>query len=176
MKWVALLQVSDLLLDVLTAFVALYMVDVVHASPSWAAAAVAIRTAAGLAGEAVLIPILGRRSGTTVLVGGTVAAVVAYPAFLLVPGLVPKLVALVVLSVATAPWYPLMQARLYTVVDGESAVAVTLNSAAGLVGGLAPLALGLAAARFGLAWSMAGLAAVPVAVLAGLAWPSAGSG
>jgi hypothetical protein len=51
-------------------------------------------------------------------------------------------------------------------------VAVTLSSAAGLVGGLGPLAVGLIAGAFGLTVAMAVLAIVPVAVLAG----SAGGG
>jgi membrane protein implicated in regulation of membrane protease activity len=44
-------------------------------------------------------------------------------------------------------------------------VAVTLSSAAGLVGGLGPLAVGLVAQAFGLSWALAGLVVVPVAVL-----------
>ena len=58
----------------------------------------------------------------------------------------PKLVILAVLSAATAPWYPLLQARLYGSLPGRSSVAVTLSSAAGLAGGLGPLAVGLIAA------------------------------
>ena len=70
---------------------------------------------------------------------------------------------------ATAPWYPVLQARLYSSLPGRSSVAVTLSSAAGLAGGLGPLAVGLIAQAFGLPWALAGLVAVPVAVLAGTA-------
>jgi hypothetical protein len=44
-------------------------------------------------------------------------------------------------------------------------VAVSLSSAAGLAGGLGPLAVGLAAQRFGLSWALTGLAVVPLVVL-----------
>jgi hypothetical protein len=44
-------------------------------------------------------------------------------------------------------------------------VAVTLSSAAGLAGGLGPLAVGLVAQGFGLSWALAGLVLVPLAVL-----------
>jgi FSR family fosmidomycin resistance protein-like MFS transporter len=94
---------------------------------------------------------------------------VLYPAFLLVPGTAAKLVILAVLSAATAPWYPLLQARLYGRLPGRSSVAVTLGTAAGLAGGLGPLAVGMVAERFGLSWALAGLAIVPVVVLAGCA-------
>ena len=69
------------------------------------------------------------------------------------------------LSAATAMWYPIVQARLYGSLPGRSSVAVTLSSAAGLAGGLGPLAVGLAAQGLGLSWALAGLAFVPVAVL-----------
>src|SRR5262249_41279516 len=69
------------------------------------------------------------------------------------------------LSAATAPWYPVVQARLYGSLPERSSVAVTLSSAAGLAGGLGPLAVGLAAQEFGLSWALAGLVVVPVAVL-----------
>jgi FSR family fosmidomycin resistance protein-like MFS transporter len=94
-----------------------------------------------------------------------IAAALLYPGFLLVPGIAAKLVLLAVLSAATAPWYPLLQARLYGSLPGRSSVAVTLSSAAGLAGGLGPLAVGLAAQAFGLSWALSGLAAVPLAVL-----------
>jgi FSR family fosmidomycin resistance protein-like MFS transporter len=72
---------------------------------------------------------------------------------------------LAALSAATAPWYPVLQARLYGSLPGRSSVAVTLSSAAGLAGGLGPLAVGLVAQGFGLSWALAGLVLVPVAVL-----------
>jgi hypothetical protein len=45
---------------------------------------------------------------------------------------------------------------------------VSLSSAAGLLGGAAPLAVGFLAQRFGLAWALASLAAAPLGLLAGL--------
>jgi FSR family fosmidomycin resistance protein-like MFS transporter len=165
-RWLVLIEVADLLLDVFTGFVALYLVDVAHAGPAFAALAVAVRLGAALAGDAALIAILERAADLAVLRVSAAAAAVLYPAFLLVPGLVAKLAVLAALSAATAPWYPLMQARLYRSLPGRSPVAVTLSSAAGLAGGLGPAAVGVVAQAFGLPWAMAGLAAVPLVVLA----------
>ena len=50
LRWLLLLETSDLLLDVLTGFLALYLVVSVHASPLVAAIGVAVRLGAGLAG------------------------------------------------------------------------------------------------------------------------------
>ena len=55
---------------------------------------------------------------------------------------------------------------MYGSLPGRSSVAVTLSSAAGLAGGLGPLAVGLSAGALGLPWALAGLAVVPVAILA----------
>jgi FSR family fosmidomycin resistance protein-like MFS transporter len=168
-RWVLLIEVADLLVDVLTGFLALYLVDVAHLPPPVAALAIAIRLGAGLAGDAALVLVLERVADVTVLRASAVAAALLYPGFLLAPGPVAKMIILAVLSAATAPWYPILQARLYGSLPGRSSVAVTLSSAAALAGGLGPLAVGLIAQAFGLSWALAVLVVVPVAVLAGSA-------
>ncbi len=166
LRWLVLLQVADLLVDVFTGFLALYLVDVGHLRPAIAALAIASRLGAALGGGAALVVVLERAADLAVLRATAVAAALLYPGFLLTPGVVPKLVILAALSAVTAPWYPLLQARLYGSLPGRSPVAVTLSSAAGLAGGLGPLAVGLAAQEFGLPWALAGLAVVPVVILA----------
>jgi MFS transporter, FSR family, fosmidomycin resistance protein len=172
-RWLVLLQVSDLLLDVFTGFLALYLVAVAHATPAQAALGVAVRLGAGLAGDAALIRALHHAPGPTLLRASTAAAAVVFPAFLLVPGLVPKLLLLGCLSMVTTPWYPVLQAELYGSLPGQSGVVVSLSSAAGLLGGAVPLAIGFLAERFGLAWALACLAVAPAVLLAGL-WRSSG--
>jgi MFS transporter, FSR family, fosmidomycin resistance protein len=168
-RWVVLIEVADLLVDVLTGFLALYLVDVAHLAPPIAALAIAIRFGSGLAADMALVAVLDRVTDVTVLLVSAVAAGLLYPGFLLAPGPVAKLVMLAVLSAATAPWYPLLQARLYGSLPGRSPVAVTLSSAAGLAAGLGPLAVGLIAEAFGLTRALAVLVVVPAAVLAGSA-------
>jgi FSR family fosmidomycin resistance protein-like MFS transporter len=165
LRWLLLIEVADLLVDVFTGFLALYLVDVAHLTPAVAALAIAVRLGAALAGDAALVLILERVGDLTVLRASAAAAALLYPGFLLVPGAAAKLAVLALLSAATAPWYPVLQARLYGSLPGRSSVAVTLSSAAGLAGGLGPLAVGLAAQWFGLSWALAGLVLVPVAVL-----------
>ena len=166
LRWLVLLQIADLLVDVFTGFLALYLVDVGHLRPAIAALAIAIRLGAALGGGAALVVVLERATDLAVLRVTAVAAALLYPGFLLAPGVVAKLVILAALSAVTTPWYPLLQARLYGSLPGRSPVAVTLSSAAGLAGGLGPLAVGLAAQRFGLPWALAGLVVVPVVILA----------
>jgi FSR family fosmidomycin resistance protein-like MFS transporter len=165
LRWLVLVEVADLLLDVFTGFLALYLVDVVHMTPAVAALAIAIRLGAMLAGDAALVLVLERVADLAVLRASAIAAALLYPGFLFVPGPVPKLVILAALSAATAPWYPLLQARVYGSLPGRSPVAVTLSSSAGLAAGLGPLAVGLIAQAFGLSWALTGLTVVPVAIL-----------
>lgn len=167
-RWVVLLEVADLLGDVFTGFVALYLVDVIHATPAQAALGVAIRLGALLAGEIALLGVLERAGSISLLRASAAAAAVLYLGFLLVPGLWPKLAVLAALSVTTAPWYPVLQARLYQSLPGESGIAVSLNSAASLFSGIGPVAVGFLAQRYGLPWALACLALAPVCLLCGL--------
>jgi FSR family fosmidomycin resistance protein-like MFS transporter len=165
-RWLALLQVVDLLLDVLTGYLGVYLVDVAHVSPAAAALGVAVRLGAMLAGDALFARVAGRVSARTALAVTAGAACLLYPAFLLLPWLGAKLAVLAVLSIATACWYPVAQAGLYGSLPGRSGVAVFWSSAAGLVGAIGPLAVGLLAQRVGLGWALAVLAVTPPAVLA----------
>jgi len=165
LRWLLLLQLSDLLLDVVTGFLAVYLVAEVHASASVAALGVAVRLGSGLAGDVIGVRLLARADSRRVLRASVWLALVLFPAFLVVPGLGPKLVLLAAVSLVTAPWYPVLQAELYGSLPGRSGLAVSLSSAAGLAGGLGPLAVGYLAEVAGLGWAMAALVAVPPAML-----------
>lgn len=150
----------------LTAFLAVYLVSVAHAAPAVAALGVAVRLGAGLAGDLLTIRLLERFDGRRVLRASVPVALVLFPAFLLVPGTGARLAVLAALTLATAPWYPLLQAQLYASLPGRSGLAVSLASAAGLAGGLGPLVVGILAEHAGLGRAMAVLAVAPVAMLA----------
>jgi MFS transporter, FSR family, fosmidomycin resistance protein len=165
LRWLLLLEVADLLLDVFTAFLALYLVEAAHAGPLAAALGVGVRLGAGLVGDIVLIRLLERFDSRRVLRASVWLTLGLLPAFLLANGLGAKLMLLAALTLATAPWYPVLQAELFGSLPGRSGLAVSLSSAAGLAGGLGPLAVGLLAQQFGLSWAMAALCAAPVIML-----------
>jgi MFS transporter, FSR family, fosmidomycin resistance protein len=174
LRWLLLLQVSDLLLDVFTAFLALYLVDQAHVAPSVAALGVAVRLGAGLAGDAIMVWLLERQDPHTVLRASGWLSLVLLPAFLLVPGFGLKLVLLTALTLATAPWYPVLKAGLFGSLPGRSGLAVSLDSAAGLAGGLGPVVVGLLAERYGLGWAMASMCLVPPLLLGVVRGPGRG--
>jgi MFS transporter, FSR family, fosmidomycin resistance protein len=166
LRWLVLLEVANLMLDVLTPFLALYLVAVVHVSPAIAALGVAVRLGAGLAGDVILIRALARLDSRRVIRASIWATLALFPAFLVVPGLGLKLVALAALTIATAPWYPVLQAELYGSLPGRSGLVVSLTSASGFVGALGPLTVGLLAQSLGLSWALASMCIVPVLMLA----------
>jgi MFS transporter, FSR family, fosmidomycin resistance protein len=167
-RWLSLLQLADLMLDVLHGFLALYFVDVVGLSGAEAAFAILVWTGVGLVGDVLLIPLLERVEGTRYLRVSAACVMVVFPAFLLLDGALPKLVLLGALGFLNAGWYSVLAGRLYSALPGQSATAMALGSVFGTVGGLLPLGIGWIAQQLGLASAMWLLLAAPVALLIGL--------
>jgi FSR family fosmidomycin resistance protein-like MFS transporter len=149
-RWLTLLQLTNLLLDVLHGYLALYLVDVIGLSIRDAALAVSLWSAAGLAGDALLVVALRRVNGLTLLRASAGLIAVAYPAFLLAPSNGLRLVLLAVLGLATAGWYAVPQARLYAALPGRSGSAMALGTVGDAAGQLFPLVIGAVAAAAGL--------------------------
>ena len=168
LRWLTLLQFSDLMLDVLLGFLALYFVDVVGLTPSVAGTAVAVWTVVGLLGDLLLIPLLERVQGLLYLRVSAALELVLFPAFLLVPNVWVKLVLLGLLGFFNAGWYSILQARLYSAMPGQSGTVMTVGNIFGLLGGLIPLGLGLVAERFDLLAAMWLLLLGPVVLLVGI--------
>jgi FSR family fosmidomycin resistance protein-like MFS transporter len=167
-RWLLLLQFSDLMLDVLHGFLALYLVDVAGADAATAGVAIAVWTGVGLAGDAALVWLLERVDGVRYLRASAAVVLVVFPAFLLVPGVWSKVALAGVLGFCNAGWYAILKARLYSTLPGQSGAVLVGDNLAGLVGGLAPAALGFVAARFGLDAAMWLLLLGPIALLVGL--------
>lgn len=165
LRWLAMLEAADLLLDVFHGFLALYFVDVVGSRPVGGALAVAVWTGAGLAGDALLLLALRRVDGNRYLRWSAAASLAVYPPFLVLPGSVPKLVLLAALGLLNSGWYAIPKAGLYSALPDRSGAAVGLGGIGSLAGALVPLALGLLAEHAGLGTTMWVLVAAPVALL-----------
>ena len=168
LRWLALLEASDLMLDVFHGFLALYFVDVVGLGPAAGGLALAVWTGAGLAGDALLIPLLARVRGTVYLRWSAIAVAAVYPAFLVVPGAGAKILLLALLGLLNSGWYAIPKAGLYGALPGRSGTAIAVGSISGFAGALVPLAVGVAAERFGLGATMWLLLAAPIGLIVGL--------
>jgi FSR family fosmidomycin resistance protein-like MFS transporter len=165
LRWLTLLQLTDLLQDVFLGYLALYLVDVAGASPQLAGVGVAIWTASALAGDALLLRVLRRVDGLRLLRWSAAATLLAYPAFLASGSAIAKIALLVPLGLLRSGWYAIAQGRLFAELPARGGTAVAIGAPADLLGSLLPLAIGLAASRFGLDGAMWLLLAAPISLL-----------
>jgi FSR family fosmidomycin resistance protein-like MFS transporter len=168
LRWLTLLQFSDLMLDVLHGLLALYFVDVARAGGTGAALAIAVWTGIGLVGDGLAVALLERVLGTRWVRAGAAALLLVFPAFLLVDSTGAKLALLAAIALLNSGWYSVLQGRLYSELPGRSATVMALASTFGIAGGLIPLGVSAFAERFGLGPAMWLLLAGPVALLIGL--------
>ena len=167
-RWFTLLQFSDLMLDVLLGYLALYMVDVVGLDEAQAGLAVAVWTVVGLLGDLLIIPLLERVRGLSYLRVSAALELLLYPAFLLVDNLALKLVTLGLLGFFNSGWYSILQAQVYKAMPGQSGTVLAAGNAFGLIGSLIPTVIGLVAERAGLEAAMWLLILGPIALLVGI--------
>src|SRR5690606_1195055 len=99
LRWLALLQLADLMLDVFHAYLALYFVDVAGTGAAGAALAVGVWTGVGLVGDVLVIGLLERVDGVRWLRVSAALTLLAYPSFLVVDALAAKLALLGLLGV-----------------------------------------------------------------------------
>jgi MFS transporter, FSR family, fosmidomycin resistance protein len=168
LRWLILLEFSDLMLDVLLGLLALYLVDIGGATPEQASLGVAVWVGVGLVGDLVLIPLLERVRGLRYLRISALLELALFPSMLLAPEFWQKLVLLALIGFFNAGWYAILQAQLYAALPGQSGTALAVKNVSGLAGSLVPLALGLVAQRWGLDVAMWLLLAGPIALVIGL--------
>ncbi|MCC7451819.1 MAG: MFS transporter [Anaerolineae bacterium] len=168
LRWLTLLQFSELMLDILHGYIALYFVDVVGTHVEHATLAVVVWTGVGLVGDFLLIPLLERVRGLDYLRVSAALEFVLFPAFLLVPGVVPKFVILGLLGFFNAGWYSVLQGQVYSAMPGQSGAVLAIDNVASLAGRILPFGIGLAAEHFGLGAAMWLFILGPIALLIGL--------
>ena len=154
LRWIVLLMLSDLLMDVFTSYLPLYLTDVVGISPAQTSLFLSLAILASLASDIVLIPLLERFPGRKVVRLSAAAVALAYPVWLLVPWLPVKLLLVLVIKFITLGWYSVLQGEAYASVPGRSGTVMAVNSLAGLLGGVIPFLIGWTAQQAGLPAAM----------------------
>jgi FSR family fosmidomycin resistance protein-like MFS transporter len=168
LRWLVLLQFSNLMLDVLLGFLALYFVDVARLTAAQAALGIAVWSGLALLGDFLLIPLLEKVGGLDYLRVSVLVEVLLFPAFLLVPTPLAKFFLLGLLGLFNSGWYAILKGRLYSSMPGRSGAVMTLDSLFSLLGTILPFGIGLAAQFFGLGQAMWLLLLGPIALLVGL--------
>jgi len=175
LRWLILLDFSDLMLDVLLGYLALYFVDVVGGTAVQAGIAVAVWSGVGLVGDFLMIPLLERVKGLAYLRWSVLATLVLFPAFLLLPSLIGKIVLVGLIGLANAGWYSILQGKLYSAMPGQSGAVMTVSGVFGLVGQGLPFLIGAMAQYYGLNVAMWLLLLGPVVLIIGLPRRSTGA-
>jgi FSR family fosmidomycin resistance protein-like MFS transporter len=167
-RWLVMLEFSDLMLDVLYSFLPLYFVDVAGFTPTQAALSVAVWTGVGLLGDFLLIPLVERVKGLDYLRVSVIIELILFPVFLLSSISWIKLVIVGLMGFFNAGWYAILKAKLFESMHGQSGAAQALDNVSGLIGKLIPFSIGLAAQALGLGTAMWLLVAGPIVLLIGL--------
>ncbi len=149
-RWILLLQVSDLMLDILIGYMGLYLTNVVGLSLAMAALTLGGLTAAGLAADFALIHVLDRVNGRRIVRATALLVACLYPLFLVAPGGGSKILLIFLIRVLTAGWYPVLQAEAYASANGRSAAMLAVSSVAGIIGSGFAWAIGWLAGLAGL--------------------------
>ncbi len=168
LRWLILLEFSDLMLDVLYGFLPLYFVDVAGFSPAQAALSVAVWTGVGLLGDFLLIPLVERIKGLDYLRISVIIELILFPLFLLSSQAWLKLTIIAFMGFFNSGWYAILKANLYEALHGQSGAALTLDNVSGLFGKLIPFGIGIAAHNFGIGTAMWLLLVGPIALFIGL--------
>jgi len=163
-RWLMLLPLSDLMLDVFFGFVAVYLVDVDGMTAASAALAATLWLLGFLAGQVILIRVLERHDGRRLVRLSALATIPVYAIWLLAPVVPVRLALLPALGLLASPWYPVLQGEAYATVLGRPATVAALTSVSSSVGGLLAVAVGIVAAQAGLPAGMAILAVGPLAL------------
>jgi len=168
-RWLLLLEFADLMMDVFLSYLALYFVDVGGVSETQAGIAVTIWLILGMIMDFAFIPFIDHQPDSIKYLRVTaILEVFAFAIFLLVPGLIPKMVAIVFVNFFNTGWYPILQGRLYSNLPGQSASIMAIGAVTTPIAKFFPLAIGFLADQFGLQTAMWILILGPIALIIGL--------
>lgn len=165
MRWLFLLPLSDLLLDVLTGYLPLYFTDVAGFTVTQASLMVSVLMLAGLVSNIVLIPLLERFPGRNVVRLSAGVTGILYTAWLLAPWLWAKIALIIVIKLVTLGWYEVLQGEAFAAIPGRSGTVMAIHSVIGLLAGGVAFLIGWVAAKAGLPAAMWILLAGPACLV-----------
>jgi FSR family fosmidomycin resistance protein-like MFS transporter len=154
LRWLGLLEVSDLLLDVFSGYVALYFADVIGLNAVQTSLALSLIMLVSLIDDLALIPLLERFAGRAIVRFTAAWAVLAYSAFLLVPWPLVKIGLALLVRLTTLGWYPVLEGEAYAAAQGRSGTMKAVQSLGGLAAGVIAGLIGWVAGLAGLQTAM----------------------
>jgi len=154
LRWMVLVEFSDLMLDVLTGYLALYFTDVSGFSKAQASLLLSVLMLAGLLSNIALVPLLERVPGRTVVRTSAAVVIPLYTAWLLTPWVWAKIGLIILIKLVTLGWYEVLQGESYAAAPGRSGTVMAIHSVVGVFGGGIAWLVGWVAAQAGLPAAM----------------------
>jgi len=154
LRWLALLEVSDLLLDMFSGYVALYFADVMGLDAVRTSLVLSLLMLVSLVSDLVTIPLLERFAGRAIVRFTAAWAVLVYAAFLLAPWPLVKIALALFVRLSTLGWYPVLEGEAYAAAQGRSGTMKAVQSLGGLVAGVIAGVIGWVAGLAGLQAAM----------------------
>lgn len=93
---------------------------------------------------------------------------VIFPAFLIIHGVIWKLILAGLLGFLNAGWYAIPKGQLYSVMPNQSGTVMTIGNVFGFMGSLLPLGIGIVAQKYGLQSAMWLIMLGPIAMIIGI--------
>jgi len=165
LRWLALLELSDLMLDRFISYVPLYFTDVLVISPVQASLALTGIMLASLCADLIVIPLLENIPGLRLVRASAVVNGVVFTAALLAPWLWVKLLLLILVGITTLGWYPVLQGEAYATIPERTGTVMAVNSLTGLISGGIAWFIGWLAEQIGLNNTMWFLLLSPISLV-----------
>jgi FSR family fosmidomycin resistance protein-like MFS transporter len=166
LRWLALLEMSDLLLDMFSGYVALYFADVMGLDAVQTSLALSLLMLVSLVSDLATIPLLERFSGRAIVRFTAAWAVLAYTAFLLASWTLVKIGLALLVRLSTLGWYPVLEGEAYAAAQGRSGTMKAVQSLGGLAAGAIAGLIGWVAGLAGLQTAMGLLLFGPLCLVA----------
>jgi FSR family fosmidomycin resistance protein-like MFS transporter len=165
LRWFVLLELSDMLLDRFTLYVPLYFTDVVGITAAQASLVASLLMLSGLAGDFLTVRLLERMPGRRLVRISAGLVALLYAVWLWLPGLLAKLILLVLIGIGRLGWYAVLQGEAYATRPHRSGTVMAVNALAAFAAGALSAGLGYSAEQWGLARAMWLLIAGPLALV-----------
>ena len=166
LRWSALTVIPTMVDEMFLAFVALYLHDVLHASQVAIGLIIGIHIVGALLGLFILDRfLLHRFAARRLLIGLSFAVLLAMIVFLTIHTLPVATVALFVIGLCAANWYPLAKGEAYSILPGQTGTVRAVVSLFNILDVALPGLVGLVAGHFGILAGVSILGTAPILML-----------
>lgn len=154
LRWLILLELSDLMLDIFLGYIPLYLADIAGLRHPQISLVLSALMVIDLGADALLIPLLRRFHPRNIVRLSAITTVVVYGFWLILPLPVTRIALLLIVRCTTLGWYQILQGEAYAAANGRSAAVNAIGAVTGLCGVALTWLIGWLASQAGLSTAM----------------------